>query len=226
MKTKLEVEFKWAVTSRSDFVRFLTTAKQLRAKIGAPTDCKIHDRYLDTNDGILTKANIKYRLRQLSTKWELTWKTPTSFTHGLAKRWEKTVTLPKKLSWQQALRLAKTGFVQQTLRKKRWVILFEIKNSRTNYSLQLPKRFKAEVSFDRVLICRGTQTVVMQEIELEFLKGNFFAFKQFGNNLTRNAHLKHAKKSKVATAVSTFGLQHSGKLPKSEARELLSQIFK
>lgn len=200
-----EIEFKWQARSKKDFERFRHHAKALGAKAARSQTVLIRDLYLDTRDGKFTKAGLKCRLRQYGSKWQLTLKSFGRRKKGLVQRMEQEIKLPSFKYRAAALRYVidrlGTIFFDAPPQK-----LFEIRNLRTLCRYKLPGHAKAEACFDRVTISKGKKQIKMKEIEFEFLNGDLPAFKQFTGALTLTSGLSPQKKSKVATAISTFGL--------------------
>ncbi|GEM_PF-897109 len=241
----LEIEFKWQASSNADFERFLAHAGQLGAKIGSVEKIRIRDLYLDTESRYFTQAGVKCRLRQAGSpcfrharralrarssqagsKWQLTLKTFSRLKKGLAQRQEKEIPLPFFKSQAAALRylnrrMAGALFSGQSLRG-----LFEIKNLRTVHRIKLGCGANTEASFDRVTIVKHEKKVLMREIELEFLGGKLPCFKKFTLKLTRSSGLRPQKKSKVATAVSAFGLEMIRKNTSGESGRNFAQLTK
>ena len=201
-----EIEFKWQARSKKDFERFRRHAKALGAIASRSQTLLIRDLYLDTAGGIFTNAGLKCRLRQAGSEWRLTLKSFGQRKKGLVQRLEKEIKLPSFKSRTAALRYVSGRLKPSLLAGAPLKSLFEIRNRRTLCRYQLPGRAKAEASFDRVTISRDKRKVRMLEIEFEFLGGNLASFKKFSAELGLAAGLCLQKKSKVATAVSAFGL--------------------
>lgn len=201
-----EIEFKWQARSKKDFERFRYHAKALGAKTARSQTVLIRDLYLDTPDGKFANAGLKCRLRQYGSEWRLTLKSFARLKKGLAQRLEKEINLPSFKSRAAALRYLSGRLKPSLLSGAPLRSLFEITNLRTLCRYQLPGRVKAEASFDRVTLSRDKRKVRMLEIEFEFAEGDLTSFKKFIRAVTREASLIPQKKSKVATAVSAFGL--------------------
>lgn len=201
-----EIEFKWQARSKTDFERFLRHAKALGATASRAQTLLIRDLYLDTAAGAFANAGLKCRLRQYGNEWRLTLKSFGQRKKGLVQRLEKEIKLPSFKSRAAALRYVSERLENSLLADAPLKSLFEIRNRRTLCRYRLPGRAKAEASFDRVTLSRNRKKVKMREIEFEFLGGNLASFKKFSVELGLAAGLCLQKKSKVATAVSAFGL--------------------
>ncbi len=202
----LEIEFKWQASSNADFERFLAHARCLGAKIGPSKKIRIRDLYLDTESRYFARTGLKCRLRRAGKDWQLTLKSFSGLKKGLAQRQEKEISLPRFKSRTLALRHV-NGLAASLLAGEPLRGLFEIRNCRTLRRLKLAYGAKAEASFDQVLISRHGQQVQMKEIEFEFLGGKLVCFKKFVHAITRSSGLQPQNKSKVATAISAFGLE-------------------
>ncbi len=202
-----EIEFKWSVKSAKEFAIFLHHAKKMGIRIGPAKKISIVDTYLDTRNGMFAKSGIKTRIRRANQKWELTQKRMSKLRRGLARRQEKTIRLPNFDSVIQTIQYASKEFLQEFLCGKHACVLFTIRNQRIARKLKITRKTSAELCFDQTVIKRGKKSVVLKEIELEFLKGRFSEFKKFISAITHSSSLKPAKISKVATALKTFGLK-------------------
>ncbi len=200
-----EIEFKWAVSSPRDYSHFLVVLKKLNIKIVLLKSVKIHDFYLDTSDRFFGSSRISCRIRKEDSRWELTFKTRTPLKQGLAMRTEKNISLKRVKTFLQALQCCKK-LLQGILSDPVIIKIFEIKNMRRRYKIILSKQTQAMVCFDKVWIQKGSQKVPLQEIELEFLKGNLHTYYEFIHKMVEVCELEPAKVSKVATAIKTFKL--------------------
>ncbi len=198
-----EIEFKWGVRSKKDIRRFLEETKDFGAKIGPPKNLQIIDHYLDTPNHLFGLTRTSCRLRNQSGHWELNVKASSRLKGGLAMRREKTYSLPSLPSFLKALAYCQNKILNHMLGAHHLQKLFEIRNRRVVRKLILDGT-EAELCMDDVSIQReGYPVTALQEIELEFLKGDLDVFLKFAQKIS----LKPADISKVATARKAFSLE-------------------
>lgn len=207
MQKKIEIEFKWAVTSSRDFSHFLNIIKEAGAKASRAKNNPIADYYIDTLDQQWGQSRIACRLRRVSQKWELTLKTRNQLKNGLAKRVEMNIAVPCKAKYPGIINYCRNSLFKTPFKDDNFVHLFTIFNHRTTRHVQITSGTHAELCFDRVKIIRKNQVIKMMEIELEFLKGRTKEFDDFTRRMTRLSNLKPSKQSKVKTALNGFHLE-------------------
>ena len=222
---KEEIEFKWNVRSPWQFKTFLKKASDLGIKIGRPVKIPIQDTYLETKDHFFSNSGIKCRIRRANGRWELTMKSSSRLKRGLARRQEKNINLPGFDSKPEAIDYCERQLLSQVLRGRKLTVLFQIKNRRTSYQMDLPQNTRTEVSFDQTVISKkGHRSKKLMEIELEWIRGSLQEFEAFVRRISKTTDLKPSKCSKVATALKAFDL----KLPYREGagRFLLLDLVK
>ncbi len=198
-----EIEFKWSVRSKKDIRRFLKETENLGVKIGPPESLQIVDHYLDTPNHLFGLTRTSCRLRNESGRWELNIKASSRLKGGLAMRREKTYSFPALPSFAKALAYCQNKILDRMLGAYHLQKLFEIRNRRIVRKL-IWDGTEAELCMDDVSIQREDSSVIpLQEIELEFLKGDLDVFLEFAQKIS----LKPANVSKVATARKAFSLE-------------------
>ncbi|MBI1871441.1 MAG: CYTH domain-containing protein [Chlamydiae bacterium] len=208
LKDTQEIEFKWSVQSTKDYKIFLNEVQKLKAILGTPRLLDIHDYYLDTSNHMFSLAKTSCRLRNENEIWELTLKARTQLEQGLAQRREKTYSLPSPSSFSNALQYTQQKILKNLLGSSHLKKKFEIKNERLSQKLTLPDQTQGEICFDQALLIHRDQKIPLQEIELEFLKGNLAHFLSFIKKITQRTQARPAQISKVATALKKFSLDN------------------
>ena len=196
-----EIEFKWGVRSTSDFELFFNKLPKYAASISSAKTIQIKDYYLDTKSRFFGQCRTSCRLRNSGNRWELTLKSQSALKNGLASRQERTLPLPPFKDTLKALQYCQKELSLMT-HSQPLEILFEIHNQRTVRIITLPDQTQTELSFDEAQICRGTHRIPLNEIELEFIRGDDKSFGNFIRKMTRSTKIPPAHISKVFTALS------------------------
>lgn len=192
-----EQEFKWQAKNPADFAKFKHALHNYDFKIDISPRL-IVDSYFDDEQGTMSAQKAVLRLRSTDGVYEATFKTASKIQNGFVNRKEENTPIFAK-SHTRALSQFKAILHKKYPQVGRPVQLFMIKNKRKVLNLE-SRSFTAEVCFDDCNILAGEKNIKMYEIEMEFKNGNPDEFKAFAAQITKQAGLKFAEISKVATA--------------------------
>lgn len=201
----LEIEFKWEANFPRSFVRCLHALKQVGAKIGTPRTLQICDVYLDHPTRDFEQQKLAFRVRQVNTRWEATFKTRTELKNGRAVRREETCALPGVSTLPQALAYLHAKKSWKEINVQHLQPLFVIYNKRRVLRINW-RGMQAELALDTCQLQVCGRRVFLKEIELELKKGAATLLEELVAQLTLHMQLPRARVSKVKTALCLLKL--------------------
>jgi CHAD domain-containing protein len=211
----LELEAKFSVPDEQTFQQLLAATSLGAFRLEERSFTRVHDRYLDTLEGILRQEGYALRLRQEDEQHLASVKGLGDANGAVHHREEHEVDLPGPLPPEDWPPSPARDLVLGLTQDQPLVPLFELEQDRHRRDVTSQGRQVAEFSLDRVRVCREGQVAASYlELEVELLgEGRRQELEEIAAELQKTAGVVAQPQSKFERGLALFGLDPIGAAP-------------